>query len=74
MIKNKIMGLVKKRVNVVDDLESQCKEAGTTLAEVCRLENIDRTVLVRWKQKEPHTLVTLRALQSRIAKVAAKKP
>lgn len=52
--------------NIFEQLEKQCKEAGTNLTKVCRAAGVSRTVPVRWKVKEPKTIRIYRALLAAI--------
>lgn len=41
---------------IFDQLDTAAKNAGTNLTEVCRLANVDRSVVERWKGKNPKSL------------------
>ena len=53
-------------------LKEAAEAAGSTLSEVCRKANVDRSVIERWKVKEPKTIGTLNALHKAIKEVADK--
>ena len=59
--------------NIVDQLKQECKAAGTNLSEVCRLKNIDRSILERWKLKEPRSLQILNAIRDGIKQITLQK-
>ncbi len=49
-------------------LEALCKQAGTTLNEVCRSENIMHGIVRRWKNEDPKSIQILRTIEAGIRK------
>lgn len=55
--------------NIVEQLKQECKDAGTNLSEVCRSQGVDRSILERWKLKEPRSLQILNSIRDGIEKI-----
>lgn len=56
-------------MNTFFELKKKCAEAGTNLTEVCKIAGVDRSMLSRWRQREPKTLEILRKLELAIDKI-----
>lgn len=51
-------------MNTYESLKRDCEAVGLSLAEACRLANVDGSSVRRWKKREPKTLKTLSALRT----------
>ena len=49
--------------NIFKELEEKCKEAGTTITELCREAELDRTVIQKWKKKTPKSIEMLKKME-----------
>ena len=56
-----------------DDIKSQCDEIGISISELCKEARIDRTLMDRWRIKDPSTLVTLGKINKAIETLKGKK-
>lgn len=54
---------------IFTELEAAAKAAGSNLSEVCRVANVDRSVLERWKAKNPKSLDIVNSLRAAIEKI-----
>lgn len=59
-------------MNTFFELKRKCAEAGTNLTEVCKVAGVDRSMLSRWRQREPKTLEILRKLEDAIQQIKQK--
>lgn len=44
-------------MNIYEDLETACKNAGTNMTKLCRAAGVHRSIPTRWKYKTPKTVV-----------------
>lgn len=58
-----------KMENTFNYLKSECEKLGVSLSEVCRRAGVDRSVIERWKKKEPKTVQILRRLEEAITDI-----
>lgn len=59
--------------NIYAKLVAKCEEAGTDITKVCRDAGVDRSIVERWKDKDPKTIVILAQLEKAIAKAKKKR-
>jgi hypothetical protein len=59
--------------NIVEQLKQECQAAGTNLSAVCKLKKIDRSILERWKLKEPRSLQILNSIRNGIKEIKMQK-
>lgn len=50
-------------------LKAECEKAGISLSQLCREADVDRSVVERWKTKDPKSIETLNALKSALARI-----
>ena len=50
-------------MNEYQKLKQRCREIGTSLSEICRIANVDRKTIQRWKTNEPKSITVLRQLE-----------
>ncbi len=56
-------------MDIISELKTACKEAGTNLTELCREAGVDRSVVERWKNKPPKSFETLIRLNAALSKL-----
>ena len=56
-------------MNTFFSLKQKCAEAGTNLTEVCKIAGVNRSMLSRWRQREPKTLEIIGKLEAAIEKI-----
>lgn len=55
--------------NTYSSLKSECDKLGISVSKLCREAQIDRSVLERWRKKEPQTLKIYNALQQALLRI-----
>lgn len=50
-------------------LKSECDAAGIQLGTVCREAGIDRSIMERWKKKDPKTIQVVNALRDALERL-----
>jgi len=58
--------------NTYSSLKTQCDELGISVAKLCREANVDRSLLVRWRNKEPNTLKIYNALLQALSRIQSR--
>lgn len=56
----------KETQSTYDKLCARAKKAGTSISELCRRANVDRSTPQRWKDNEPKTLQILNSLEAEL--------
>jgi transcriptional regulator with XRE-family HTH domain len=50
-------------------LKSECEAAGISLSQLCREADVDRSVVERWKEKDPKSIQTLNTLREALERI-----
>lgn len=58
--------------NTYSYLKSECDKLGISVSKLCREAKVNRTLLERWKRKEPHTLQSYNALQQALLRIQSR--
>lgn len=53
-------------------LKAECEQAGLQLGTVCREAGVDRSLMERWKKKDPKTIEVLNSLREAIERLKSK--
>lgn len=53
-------------------LKAECDAAGIPLGTVCREAGIDRSLMERWKKKDPKTIEVLNSLRDALERLKSK--
>ena len=56
-----------------DEIKSQCDDLGISISYLCKRAEVDRTMLERWKKKNPYTLDKANALTSTLSVIRDEK-
>lgn len=54
---------------IYETIKKRCKANGITVGQFCETANINRNSLANWKNKNPETVKTLRAIDSAFIKL-----
>lgn len=55
--------------NTYSSLKAECEEAGISLSQLCREADVDRSVIERWKNKDPKSIEILNSLREALERL-----
>lgn len=58
--------------NTYSSLKTQCDKLGISVAKMCREANVDRSLLARWRNKEPNTLKIYNTLLEALSRIQSR--
>jgi transcriptional regulator with XRE-family HTH domain len=60
---------MKEHTETYERLRLLAKENGVNLTKACRVANVERSTVERWKKSEPQTILMIRRLEEAIIKL-----
>lgn len=55
--------------NTYSSLKSECDSLGISISQLCREADVDRSVVERWKSKDPKSIEILNSLKGALERI-----